>query len=80
MERQAPSPSGSSICNLADSSKEPTDAQLRKLMHLVGEDGRKSLQSARNIVRERRRQTIASGRERRQAIILSLKKNCVTDA
>ena len=80
MERNGKPPSGSSICDLADSSKEPTDTQLKKLMHLVGEDGRKSLLSARNIVRQRRRQTIASGRERRQAIVLSLKKHSVTDA
>ena len=79
MERHA-KPSGNIICNLADSSKEPTDSQLKELMHLVGEDGRKSLRSARNIVRQRRRQTIASGQERRQAIVLSLKKHSVTDA
>ena len=65
------------ICDLTNIRKEPTDHQLMQLMHLVGEDGRKSLQAARRIVRQRRQQAIASGQERRKTMIcdLNLSKN-----
>jgi len=67
------------ICDLTNIRKEPTDLELRQLMHLVGEDGRRSLLAARMIVRQRRRQSIASGLERRKSMLRELALQKIND-